>query len=338
MLYLSVLLIIMEYVFALLFVLSGPLLLIGLIWPNFLQSLYGRTLTRGQNVLIYFLLGFVSLLGFGFTATVSESTTALSLNKVSEESYEGKVASDDQPASEILEVNASLSEIIDVEKNLKSEVVNSEAYLVTKVIDGDTIDVLIGGETKRVRYIGIDTPETVHPSKPVECFGFEASNKNKELVAGKMVQLVKDISETDKYGRLLRYVYVDGVFVNLALVEGGYANVYSYPPDVAKIDLFLEAERKARASSVGLWGDVCKESDMEASSIVVPTSEADSTVTSPDSQCVIKGNINGSGEKIFHAPGCQSYNQTKINEEAGEEWFCSEREALDAGWRKALNC
>src|SRR3990172_7201954 len=80
-----------------------------------------------------------------------------------------------------------------------------EKVKVTRVIDGDTIEL---GDGRRVRYIGIDTPETVDPRKPVECFGKEAAAKNRELVDGKMVEMEKDASETDKYGRLLRYIYV----------------------------------------------------------------------------------------------------------------------------------
>jgi len=123
-------------------------------------------------------------------------------------------------------------------------------YLVTKVIDGDTI-VIESGEV--IRYIGIDTPETVHPSEPVECFGKEASNKNKELVEGKKVRLEKDVSETDKYGRLLRYVWVDDIFVNDYLVRQGYAYAYTYPPDVKYSEQFVKAQQKARENSRGLW-------------------------------------------------------------------------------------
>lgn len=134
-----------------------------------------------------------------------------------------------------------------------SQKTDSNLYLVTKVIDGDTIEVKINGEKKRVRYIGIDTPETVHPDKPTECFGKEASDRNKELVAGKMVRLEKDVSETDKYGRLLRYVYVDNDFINLRLVSEGYANILTYPPDVKYSEQFLKAEQEARKSDLGLW-------------------------------------------------------------------------------------
>lgn len=126
---------------------------------------------------------------------------------------------------------------------------------VTKVIDGDTIEIE-GGQ--RVRYLGVDTPETVDPRKSVECFGKEAKNKNRELIEGKRVILEKDISETDKYGRLLRYVYLplpDGtmLFVNDYLIREGYAKVLTIPPDVKFAEQFLEAQRKAREGNLGLW-------------------------------------------------------------------------------------
>ncbi len=132
------------------------------------------------------------------------------------------------------------------------------SHMVTKVIDGDTIEVDINGETKRVRYIGIDTPEIGNSGRSDECYANEATKRNQELVSGKLVQLEKDISETDKYGRLLRYVYVDDVLVNLRLVEEGYADVLTYPPDVAKADIFNDAKRVAKESKVGLWGDICR--------------------------------------------------------------------------------
>jgi micrococcal nuclease len=127
---------------------------------------------------------------------------------------------------------------------------STDTYLVTRVIDGDTIEIEGG---KRVRYSGIDTPETVDPRKPVQCFGIEASNENKKLVLGKRVKLEKDISETDKYGRLLRYVYVDDIFVNDYLVRNGYAYVVTFPPDVKYQQQFLEAQKEARENKRGLW-------------------------------------------------------------------------------------
>lgn len=122
--------------------------------------------------------------------------------------------------------------------------------LVTEVIDGDTIR-LESGET--VRYIGIDTPETKHPNKPIECFGKEASQKNIELVLGRNVKLVKDVSETDRYGRLLRYVYVGDVFINQELVRQGYAYSSAFPPDISQQELFNEAQKSAQQDILGLW-------------------------------------------------------------------------------------
>ncbi len=116
------------------------------------------------------------------------------------------------------------------------------------VLDGDTIDVDIEGKTYRVRYIGIDAPERD------ELFYQEATEANASMVLGRELVLVKDVSETDQYGRLLRYVFADNVFVNYALVKNGYARALTYPPDVSCSKLFLEAERQAREANLGLWG------------------------------------------------------------------------------------
>src|SRR3989344_1664109 len=107
---------------------------------------------------------------------------------------------------------------------------------VSRVIDGDTIEIE-GGQ--RIRYIGIDTPESGG------CFAIESTNKNKGLVEGKMIRIERDVSETDRYGRLLRYVYVGNIFVNEALLKDGYAQVYTYPPDVKYDERFLIAQKEA---------------------------------------------------------------------------------------------
>lgn len=119
---------------------------------------------------------------------------------------------------------------------------------VRHVIDGDTIVV---DNDLRVRYIGVDSPE-LHMD---ECFAQEAKEHNKLLVDAQQVGLQKDVSETDRYGRLLRYVYLtDGTMVNARLVQDGYASVASFPPDVLFIDYFLQLENQARSMSRGLWG------------------------------------------------------------------------------------
>ena len=125
-----------------------------------------------------------------------------------------------------------------------------ERAKVARVVDGDTVELESG---ERVRYIGVDTPETKHPSKPVQCYGREASKRNKELVEGKEVLLEKDVSNTDRYDRLLRYIYLpnpdasdEAIFVNEYLIEQGYGQVISYPPDVKYHPLLLEAQKIAR--------------------------------------------------------------------------------------------
>ena len=281
------------FIVTLLLSLAG--LIVGLIKPSLFVRI--KLPTRKLVGLIFGGLFLISFIGIAITAepTEQQSQTSLSPTPIATSATE--------------------------QKNQQKP---TEGFLVTRVIDGDTIEIE-GGQ--RVRYIGIDTPETVDPRKPVQCFGIEASSKNKELVSGKRVRLEKDVSETDKYGRLLRYVYVGDTFVNLELVKRGYAYAYSYPPDIKYQNQFTDVQRLAKEQNVGLWGS-CPVS----SSAPQPT-----TTNQPSSACTIKGNIS-SGGKIYHLPGCSSYDNTVINESQGEKWFCSEAEALAAGWRKALNC
>ena len=134
--------------------------------------------------------------------------------------------------------------------------------LVINVVDGDTIDVLIDGLEYRVRYILVDTPETFGEVEP---FGPEASATNRALVDGKRVRLEKDVSEKDRFGRLLRYVYVDDLMINEELLRLGLATVATFPPDVKYVDQFLAIQQQAQADGVGIWGET------EASQPVQPT-------------------------------------------------------------------
>ncbi len=128
-------------------------------------------------------------------------------------------------------------------------------------MDGDTI--VVGEE--RVRLIGIDTPESVKPGTPVECFAREASAEMKRLVDGRRVRLVLDVEKRDRYGRLLAYVYLPRgpsagagaggeVFVNLEMVRRGFASVATFPPNVRHVDDFVRAQGEARSAGRGLWG------------------------------------------------------------------------------------
>lgn len=146
-----------------------------------------------------------------------------------------------------------------------------EEATVARVVDGDTIRVVISarvdgpgageapiGEELSVRLIGIDTPESVRPGTPIECFGREASSAAKALLEGQEVVLVKDVEETDRYDRLLRYVYIGEEMANARLVANGYAFAYTYPPNVRHSELFVQLEREARENDRGLWSpDSC---------------------------------------------------------------------------------
>lgn len=235
--------------------------------------------------------------------------------------------------------NALNEEVVSVQsssKEITTAALNSgvaDMVKVVRVVDGDTINVEINGKTEPVRYIGIDTPETVDPRKPVQCFGVEASKKNKELVEGKMVRLEKDITDRDKYNRLLRYIWLGDTLINQELVAQGFAKSYSYPPDIKYQDKFVAAEKRAREDKLGLW-TACASVATPTTTIPSPAAQTSAS----NSSCTIKGNISASGEKIYHLQGCGSYLKTVIDESRGERWFCSEAEAQSAGWRRALNC
>jgi micrococcal nuclease len=151
---------------------------------------------------------------------------------------------------------------------------SSQIVFVPRVIDGDTIvvetvDSMTGipGRQETVRYIGMDTPETVDPNKSVECYGHEASERNKELVAGKYVRLEKDVTDRDKYGRLLRFVYAIAssstdfsatTSVNIELVKEGYARVFTIPPNTEYKNELDTAAAEAKAAKIGFWGACAK--------------------------------------------------------------------------------
>ena len=127
---------------------------------------------------------------------------------------------------------------------------DGERAEVTYVFDGDTIEVELDGRTYRLRYIGVDTPEREEP------FYQAAFDFNRNLVAGQTVTLVRDVSETDQYGRLLRYVYLDdGTFVNAAIIRQGMGRLVTFPPDVAQTENLKGLQAEARQAGAGLWGD-----------------------------------------------------------------------------------
>ena len=153
-------------------------------------------------------------------------------------------------------------EVIEQKEDLAAEIKNDEIqptkeekllaslFLVTRVIDGDTIEI---NGSQKVRYIGINTPEISFTDGEADCYGEEARRANEELVGGKKVWLEKDVSETDKYGRLLRYVWSGELMINEYLVSQGFANIATYPPDVKHQDRLLKAQKEAVLNKRGLW-------------------------------------------------------------------------------------
>lgn len=228
-------------------------------------------------------------------------------------------------------------------KNNKVVVPVKETATVYYVTDGDTIRVKIKGKNFIVRLIGVDTPETKDPRKAVQCFGKEASEYTKNNLLNQTVTLESDpvAGNKDMYGRLLRHVFLEnGTNYNHKLIADGYAYEYTYKSQLYRYrDDFKQAQKDARENKLGLWSDTACAG--VASPITTKTiTPVDQTILAPSVpavSCVIKGNISAK-EKIYHLPGCASYSQTIINENAGEKWFCSEEEAVKAGFRKAKNC
>lgn len=162
---------------------------------------------------------------------------------------------------------------------------------VIKHTDGDTVTVkLENGEEHKLRFIGVDTPETVHPKKPVEFYGKEASEYTKSNLLNKTIYLEKDVSDTDRYGRMLRYIWLEkpteinkeqikSKMFNAMLVANGYAKISTYPPDVKYESYFLELERESREKSLGLW-DENKLKEFESAQVSVDNSNSKNTTSS----------------------------------------------------------
>jgi len=133
---------------------------------------------------------------------------------------------------------------------------NKVLVTILTVIDGDTVDIEIDGQTERVRLIGVNTPETKHPTKPIECFGPEASAYMTQLLPkGALLRIERDVEARDRYGRMLLYLYLDSnnLFINLDLISRGYGTPMSIEPNTFHRNDFVHAAAQAEAANVGLW-------------------------------------------------------------------------------------
>lgn len=186
---------------------------------------------------------------------------------------------------------------------------------VIRVIDGDTIEVELNGKTEKVRLIGVDTPETVHPTIGEEKYGKEASNFTKSQLEGKQVTLEFDVQERDQYGRLLAYVWLGDQLFNEILVREGYAQVSTFPPNVKYVDRFTKAQEEAREAGRGLWG---------------------AEEQTPQQSTATTGKFVGSKESDkYHLPTCRW--AEKIVPE-NRIWFQTEEEAIKAGYKPCSVC
>ena len=194
---------------------------------------------------------------------------------------------------------------------------------VEEVIDGDTIRVrdLQTDEIIRVRYLGIDTPELEGPDYE-SCFSSQAKEKNEDLILDQKLILEFDIDRYDRFGRTLAYVYTldelgeKEIFVNLELLEEGYARFYLDKQNTLWQDELVQAALSAREGFSGLWGS-CGEAQF-------------------DGKCLIKGNIDRLGQKYYHLPGDKYYSQTRIDLLEEEEWLCTVEEAEAKNFQRAL--
>lgn len=194
---------------------------------------------------------------------------------------------------------------------------------IQEVIDGDTIRVrdFQTDEVFRVRYLGIDTPELDGPDYE-SCFGSEAKEKNQDIVLDQKLILEFDIDKYDRFGRTLAYVYTlneldeKEIFVNLELLQEGYARFYLDKQNIFHQDEFVRVAMDAQEDFLGLWGH-CGEAQF-------------------NEECVIKGNIDRLGQKYYHLPGDKYYSQTKVNFLKEDKWLCTIEEAEAKNFQRTL--
>ena len=184
-------------------------------------------------------------------------------------------------------------------------------FLVARVIDGDTIDLADG---RTIRYLNIDTPELAKGQTPDQCFALKARQINEKLVEGKKVRLETDINEMGQYGRTLAYVYLDDLSVSQYLLEQGAGKFQLDTLNLRHSPALAAAAQTAQQEKAGLWSECASE---------------------PKAGCLIKGNLDRMDKRWYHLPSFRHYEQTTINLEHGDQWFCTEEEAIEAGFERA---
>jgi micrococcal nuclease len=214
--------------------------------------------------------------------------------------------------------------------------IEENLHKVVEVIDGDTF-MVAGGEGKEDSDLSVRILNIAAPDKN-ECYFEESKKALKDLIEGKEVKLRKDVSGVDKFGRLLRHVFLpsetekeDDMFVAQYMVESGFAKAIPVVPDFEYKRYLAQRENVAISGKLGVWGN-CQEDLPKYFGDVT-----DMQIEDPD--CIIKGNISTENPtKFYFLPNCAPYSQIKIDAERGERYFCSEEEAEEAGFTKSATC
>ena len=214
--------------------------------------------------------------------------------------------------------------------------IEENLHKVVEVIDGDTF-MVAGGEGKEDSDLSVRILNIAAPDKN-ECYFEESKKALKDLIEGKEVKLRKDVSGVDKFGRLLRHVFLpsetekeDDMFVAQYMVESGFAKAIPVVPDFEYKRYLAQRENVAISGKLGVWGN-CQEDLPKYFGDVT-----DMQIEDPD--CIIKGNISTENPtKFYFLPNCVPYSQIKIDAERGERYFCSEEEAEEAGFTKSATC
>lgn len=302
------------------------LLTIGGSIAALVASGYEGPLIKKLSIVFLIVLGFFA--GLSAIDLVGQSDTAPDASEVEQ----GAVNTAPESVDSGQESSLTGEELLQIRELIARP--DDNLYFVDEVIDGDTIKV--DGDIK-VRLIGIDAPESG------KCYYEEARNELVRLVQGEYVRMERDTESVDGLGRLLRYVYLPGkdlmendIFVNRHLLLYGYARTFSLPPNKLYFSSFVKAREQALIQRKGLWSDECDyRSEFEQEHAL--TREINELPTDPN--CIIKGNISSRGAgKLYFPPGCSSYNQIKIDTSKGEQYFCTEEQAIAAGFKKSGNC
>ncbi|MED4204002.1 thermonuclease family protein [Neobacillus mesonae] len=294
-----------------------------------------------RNKLQYSILFFVFILSVFLSGCADSETASKNPNKENSNHAAPPVEQKaDQPKEAVPEKN-----VPSVSKSDKKLI----PAVIVKNIDGDTVEIKFNNRIEKVRMLCVDTPETHHPRLGVQPFGPEASDYTKKILpVGKKVEIEPGIGDgRDKYGRLLAYIYVDGKMFNKMLLEKGLARVaYIYAPNTKYVDEFYAIQKKAQKKGVGIWSieNYAQEdgyhSDKSTNNQSSKTpsknigggsfqnNPSDDKETNLNCKGKIKGNANS---HIYHVPGGNYYDAAKDN----IVWFCSEKDAQDAGYRKS---